>query len=275
MKIHNLYIKDFSIKNNVFIKDLVIDGQVTNYWKYRINGIDYYIPNYGYVVLIDSNYKDLSLATVPGVTVKPTSIPVTYKLDGPLFDAGNTIGSSPSCDSRLLVMFKQGIDPNNFGPDFVNEGGTPPDTYIMQLLGLMHGDQEANIENYFIKYMNKFMNNRIGTYLKEQEIIHIRSDDLRDFKKGQILVHEEGTGLYRFVLYLDVNNGQARILTKNKTSQNDPQYIDKDKEIIVEKNVQITSLSNYSLTEPIVQNFKANESNLSEENILETYNILI
>jgi hypothetical protein len=119
------------------------------------------------------------------------------------------------------------------------------------------------------------MNNRIGTYLKEQEIIHIRKDDLRDFKKGQILIHEEGTGIYRFVLYLETTNGVAKVLTKDRTSQNDPQYIDKDKEIIIEKDVQITTLSNYSLTEPIVQNFKPNEANLSEDNLLETYNILV
>jgi len=275
MKIHNLYIKDLSIKNNVFIKDLVLEGQVINYWKYRINGIDYYVPNFGYVLLVDSNYKDVSLAVVPGSTVKPTSIKPEYKLDGPLFDAGNTIGSGTSIDSKLLEMFKAGIDPNNFGQDFISEGGTPPDNNILKLLGDMHKDTETDIEKYFIKYMAKFMNNRIGTYLKEQEIIHIRSDDLREFKKGQILVHEEGTGLYRFVLYLDTNNGTATVLTKNRTAQNDPQYIDKDNEIIIEKQVQITTLSNYSLTEPIVQNFKVSESNLTEENILETYNILV
>ena len=116
------------------------------------------------------------------------------------------------------------------------------------------------------------MNNRIGTYLKELESIHIRTDDLREFRKGQIIVHEEGTNTYKFVLYLETTDGNAKILTKDKTSQNDP-TINKDDEQIIEKNVQITTLFNYSLTEPIVQNFNINESNPSEENILETYNI--
>lgn len=270
MKIHNIYIKDFSIKNNVFIKDLSIEGAVINYWKYRINGIDYYIPNYGYVVLIDSNYKDIN--DIPTGTIA-TIGNKSYKLDGPLFDKGNTIGANP--DDKFLSMFKEGINPNNFGPDFVAEGGTAPDSDIMNLLSNMFNDTEKNIETYFIKYMYKFMNNRIGTYLKEQEIIHIRNDDLREFKKGQMLVIEEGTGLYRFALYLDAKDGTATVLTKDRTSQNDPQYIDKDNEIIVQKQIAVTQLSNYSLTEPIVQNYKMNESNLSEENILETYNILI
>ena len=172
-------------------------------------------------------------------------------------------------------MFKAGIDPNNFGPDFVSDGGTSPDSNIISLLSQMFNDTEANIEKYFIRYMYKFMNNRIGTYLKEQEIVHIRNDDLRDFKKGQMLVSQEGTGIYKFVLYLDTINGVAKVLTKDRTSQNDPQYIDKDNEMIIQKDVQITTLSNYSLTEPIVQNYKINESNLNEENILETYNIIV
>ncbi len=270
MKLHNIYIKDFSVKNNVFIKDLNTDGPVINYWKYRINGIDYYIPNYGFLVLIDSNYKDID--SIPVGTFAGTQNKI-YKLDGPLFDAGNTIGSNN--DTKFMEMFKAGIDPNNFGPDFVSDGGTSPDSNIISLLSQMFNDTEANIEKYFIRYMYKFMNNRIGTYLKEQEIVHIRNDDLRDFKKGQMLVSQEGTGIYKFVLYLDTINGVAKVLTKDRTSQNDPQYIDKDNEMIIQKDVQITTLSNYSLTEPIVQNYKINESNLNEENILETYNIIV
>jgi len=322
MKLHNIYIKNFSIKNNVFIKDLNIEGNIINYWKYRINGIDYYIPNYGYILLIDSNFKDFNLSTLTTVgtsaslplgTTKTTvgtsvsiglpiktdtgyltkttetitietisddnflkrniqpTIKEDYKLDGAIFDVGNTL--TTDIDNKFLQMFKEGINPNNFGPDFISEGGTPPDSSIMNILQQIYGDSETNIENYFIKYMNKFMNNRIGTYLKEQEIIHIRNDDLREFKKGQILVNEEGTGLYRFILFLETISGKAKILTKIKTSQNDPQYIDKDKEIIEEKIVQITTLFNYSLTESITQNFKINEANFNEDNLLETYNI--
>lgn len=269
MSIHKIYIKDFSLRNNVFIKDLVMEGNVVNYWKYRINGIDYYIPNYGYVLVIDSNYKDVD--NIPNQTIG--SGQQSYKLDGAIFSGGNTISGSE--DIKILNMFKEAINRNNFDNDFTREGGIKPDTAILTLLESMYTDKDINIENYFINYMSKFMNNRIGTYLKEQEIIHIRHDDLKDFKKGQMLVYEESAGTYRFVLFLDVTNGVATILTKKNTSQNDPQYVDKENEMIIQTKVNITTLSNYSLTEPIVQNFKPTESNLSEDNILETYNILV
>jgi hypothetical protein len=186
---------------------------------------------------------------------------------------GNTL--TGNIDDKFLKMFKEAISPNNFGQDFVADGGTPPSSIIMDLLTRMAGDSEQDLEMYFIKYMSKFMNNRIGSYLKEQEVIHIRNDDLREFKKGQIIVQEEGNGIYKFVLYLDTVDSVATVLSKDRTSQNDPQYVDKDNETIIQKQVQVTTLRNYSLTEPIAQNYKMNETNLNEESILETYNILV
>jgi len=270
MSIHNIYIKDFSVRNNVFIRDLSVDGTVVNYWKYRINGIDYYIPNCGFVLLIDSNYKDID--TIPGQSL-PVKTQKDYKLDGTLFDVGNSITGNEK--TQIFKMFKEAISRNNFDNDFTREGGIKPDESILNLLDSMFNDTSEDINDYFINYMYKFMNNRIGTYLKEQEIVHIRHDDTKQFRKGQIIVQEESTGTYKFVLYLETNNGKASILTKKQTSQNDPQFIDKDKEIIIKEEVNITTLSNYSLTEPIVQNFKINEANLNEDNILESYNIIV
>ena len=295
---HGLYIDNFSLENNVFIKDLVTEGTVVNYWKYKINGIDYYIPNYGYLGLIDSNYSDIFTigATVPttGLTVPGTGalaptgpaplvnvsgspiakggpeIKKSYKLDGKIFDAGNLIKGQESV--KTFEMFKAAVDPNNFGLAF---GGTKPDTGILDMLQKMNADTETDIEKYFITYMSRFMNNRIGTYLKEQEIPHIKKD-LRDFKHGQIIILREGDELYKFVLFLEVIGGVATILTKDKTSQNDPTYVSTDNDdLVMKNNIPLNLLYNYSLTEPIVQNYRMNESNLTEDNLLETYNIII
>ena len=258
---NNIYIDEFSIHNNVFIKDINMEGVATNYWKYKINGIDYYIPNYGYIVLIDSNYKNYG-------KIESAINPKKYKIDGPIYDSGNKISGMEN--EKTYEMFKLGLDTNNFDTDFINQGGIKPDGTILDMLSKIHADTDKNIENYFIKYMTKFMNNRIGTYLKEQELIHVRTDDLRQFTQGQILAYEEGSNIYKFVLYIETVDGRATILTKDKTSQTDPN-INKENEEIIQKQVQITTLFNYSLTEPIIQNFNINDSNPTEENILETY----
>jgi hypothetical protein len=262
LHLNKIYIKDFSIENNVFIKDLSVEGAATSYWRYKINGVDYFIPNYGYIVLVDSNYKNMN---------EPENSK-THKLDGKIFDANNTIRGEE--DKKTLEMFKTALDTNNFDTNFTNEGGVKPDGVILNMLDNIKSHPSLDINDYFINFMTKFMNNRIGTYLKEQEIVHIRKDDLREFKKGQILAYEESTNTYKFVLYLDVTDGVAKVLTKDKTAQTDPN-INKEDEEIVEKTIQVTTLFNYSLTEPIVQNANVNETNPTEENILETYTINI
>jgi hypothetical protein len=59
------------------------------------------------------------------------------------------------------------------------------------------------------------------------------------------------------------SNGLAIILTKENQHDLD----------IIEKEVSLTSLFNYSKYDPIIQNYKANEANFTEEGLLEVYEI--
>jgi hypothetical protein len=56
--------RDFSLENNVYIKDLNAEANSTSnigYWKYRVNNIDYYVPNYGYLLMIDSRFPEFNM----------------------------------------------------------------------------------------------------------------------------------------------------------------------------------------------------------------------
>ena len=53
---HNISFHNFSMENNIYIKELNIQNPGTKYWKYIINDIEYYIPNYGFIVMFDSNF---------------------------------------------------------------------------------------------------------------------------------------------------------------------------------------------------------------------------
>ena len=48
---------EMSLQDNFYIKDLNIKN-INSYWIYNIDGIDFYIPNYGYLLLIDHSYKN-------------------------------------------------------------------------------------------------------------------------------------------------------------------------------------------------------------------------
>jgi len=168
-------------------------------------------------------------------------------------------------------MFKSAMNPDNFTGDFLNYGGVKPDEDVMKILEKIYSnanapDADTRIHNYITKYMRRFMNNRIGTFLKETEYPNVIKDDTTNMKPGQIVVQDQGVGNNKFVLYLGIrqdNPGTATILTRDDKSQE-----------IIDIKVPLTSLYNYSRYESIQQNYNVEDGNLSEDAILETYNLV-
>jgi hypothetical protein len=280
-QIHEIFIDDFSLEKNVYIKSLNEQANVSTFWKYKINNLEYYIPNYGYIVMIDSNFSDIDDAQPAqfidqsGNPINPvtTPPPKKFKLDGKIY---NTTLSNIEIKKKCFEMFKAALNPDNFTGDFINFGGVKPDEDVMSMLDKLYSDINAtinatepdfDIQNYITKYMRRFMNNRIGTFLKETEYVNVRKDDTINMKPGQIVVRDEGVGNNKFVLYLGLVptlTGTALILTKN-----DPSEIE-----TIQMNVPITSLYNYSRYETIQQNYNVEDGNITEESILETYNLV-
>lgn len=270
MQINKIYINNFSVENNILIKDLTLRGAITNYWKYKIGEIDFYIPNIGFLVMLDSNYKDLqNNSATKYESTFDKSATNTEKIGGKFLGKNCKIDDKQIRD-KVFDMFKQAFDINVFDKDFDSSGGCRPPAEITDMISNINNDimndianDTKDIKKYIVKYMTKFLHNRTGTYLREAEVLNIRRDDTREFKKGQLVVYEDAYGTFKFVIYLETQpNGLAKILTKN-----DPADLD----IIEDNKVPITALLNYSRAEPIYQTFKSNEANMNEEDLLETY----
>ena len=267
LQYNNLWYENFSIENNVFIKDLSITNNATAYWKYIINGIEYYIPNYGYLVLLDSSFKDLEKDT--NLIIKNDK--KIHKIMCTEFVSPNDpIVEKSICLNKTFEMFKNAINPNIFDKSFITNGGCRPSPKIMELITKIYADANKTpyIVYYIQKYMMQFLHNRIGTVLREQEIASIRKSGyiLDDLNIGDILVYEKSNDVYQFVLLIEINNNNNNnvipsILTKD--NDNDEEFISKP--------VALTSLFAYSKNEPILQSFKANEGGKDE--LLETYTI--
>jgi hypothetical protein len=261
MQINKIFIRDFKLETNIFIKDLTVRGAITNYWKYKIGDIDFYLPNLGYLVMIDSNFKNLTDEQTLSFT---KSIKFAHKIYGKFLGDDCKL-TDIEINENVFEMFKKAFDINEFGQDFGNSGGCKPPAEVLHKIGEIYAeianDKDKDIKKYVSKYMRLFMHNRIGTYLKENEVSNIKRDDLGEFKKGQIVVHEEGNGINKFVMFMETISNKATILTKTNSANND----------ITELAVDVQSIMNYSKAEQIIQTFKANESNMNEDDLLETY----
>lgn len=266
LQIKKIVINNFSIGRNIFIKDISLSGNVTNYWKYKINGIEYYIPNHGYLLLLDTNFRDFDQILNCVAEIDPNR---ERKIDGKFL--GTSLSDQQIID-KTFEMFRTAIDPNTFNQDFVNDNGIKPPEEVQILLQNIKNDVDAmstkDISYYIRKYMTMFMNNRIGTMLTAPELAFIKSGGVKEFRNGQIVVMPDAEGTNKFVLHVETTqNGLARIITSDQNNTRP------DKSNLIEKEVPVTSLNEFSVVEPIKQIFKVNESNLSEEALIETYTV--
>lgn len=265
MQTKGIVINNFDIARNVYIKDISSGGNITNYWKYKIDGIEYYIPNCGYLVLIDTNFRDYDVA-YNGNDLDPNR---ERKLDGKFIGANSKLNDNDIME-KTFEMFINSVDTNNFGQSFVDDNGIKPPEEILGLLGNIKNEVDSkptlNISFYIRRYMTMFLNNRVGTLLSENEINNIKIGAIKEFRRGQIVVTIDENGVNRFVIHVETkDDGIARIITRDK--------IDINNSNIIEKDVPVTSLYEYSIVDPIKQNFNINEVNLNDDSLIETYNI--
>lgn len=262
LEINQIAFTNFSILDNIYIKELSIHENIKKYWIYKINGIDYYVPNYGFLVLIDSNFKDVDKNNLNNNELGWDDNKI-YKIYSKMFD-----NNCNNLNSLCMKSFKNVFNRNVFSNTFINSGGSLPDDSVLNLIQSIGDDDLPSINDYLVKYMTMFMNNRVGTLLKEDEISNIQKDNRQGFRPGQIVVYEYKNNTYKFVIYLGKNDNLANILTcEEKTSFHD------NKVKIISSTATIDMLYNYSVYEPITQNFKPNESNFSNENLMEIYTI--
>lgn len=265
LQIKKIAFYDFTLEDNVYIKDITLHDNITSHWKYKVNGIDYYVPNHGYLVMVDSNYKDIAPKEVAMLGKAPTKRFKMYfsEFDNKVMDSKNM----SRLYQRCFHSFRRAIDPNAFGKSFENYGGVKPPQDVLDLMKKMHDksiettNTQMDIGYYIQEYMLMFLHNRTGTLLNKTEIDNLQREDRSPFHTGQMVCYEVQNGTYQFVVYVgDTNNGQAEIFFKESYDGG-----------IIKKIVPKTSLFNYSKYEKISQTFKPTESNLNEDEMIETY----
>lgn len=264
MQIHKIYISNFNIFDNIFIKDLKRNKKEINYWKYIVDNVEYYVPNYGYLAMFDSSYSDINLEC--------DGDDPCYRIYSKIFtDPDNNYqnhkdGDDKFLEDKIFQNFLASINPDTYSNKFTDKGGVEPHNDVKILLGNIYEDASKNgikdIAYYIKKYMTHFVHNRVGTYLNREEQNYI--DNSLNLEKGSLLSYQESSGKNMVVLYIDdddKNDTNIKIVKKN--NPNDKDYIVVD--------VQKTSCRPFEKYKKLRQTFKPGINNLRESDLLETY----
>jgi len=252
MQNHGIYIRNMTIQDNIYIKDLQNYGKAMGYWKYIINGISYYLPNYGYVVFIDSNFKDIY---PQGLTIERCKR--EYKIYG-VIDERNPI---LDIKTKIYENFRTIINTNSFTKEYTQNNVTRPPESIMELIERMMQDNDIDLGYVIQKHFRQLMNNRIGTLLrKDSEIPNIREITGR-FTYGEMAAEVIEADIFKWCLVIRQKDGaMVEIVTRENPNSTD----------FITKEVRIETLKQYSASEKIEQTNNP-DINFSEEELLETY----
>ncbi len=247
---------NMSLLNNFFIKDVAqYDGSGNQFWIYRINNIDFYVPCKGELLLVDSDYHD--------VTEK-------YKIDMKNFSVHNSKPIKDEVRSNATNCF----DSNYFSMESSKTLGVvnPPDS-ILNLFGkIQTGLKETETETsgklksydkLMLDNFGKYLHNRIGTMIRDNEKDYIKKMDVTPFKRGELVVYEGKYETYEILLYLEnVDEYKCNCISKE---------IKDGKVIVTPKSINKDMLYHYSDNEPIKQDILPGQPAISLDYLIETY----
>jgi hypothetical protein len=250
LQTNEIYFEELSLENNIYIKDLYYDPNTLNYWIYCVDGLEYYVPNYGYLVLFDSKYSDLDSGN--------------YKIRSKLLFPNKNDKINNKDDNaygfqyldEIYKQFKNIFEPSVFLLQLKKMGCLEPDNEILSLLRNINDDKTVKDIHYFIKkYFGKYLNNRIGKSLSKQEKESINVLNRPSFKKrGEILIKQERYDEYKWVLFeSNIDNTRKNIINRDLSGN------------IINEVCNSYSLLNYSSTD------KIKPYGIEENKIIETF----
>ena len=254
-----IYMKNLSLENNFYIKDIFSDANAVGSWIYKSDNIEYYVPNYGYILMFDSKYCDVE--TSQSLIKKNISDKQIFKINGSIFKT-NGLHDGDAFRTVIYNQFKSIIDPDNFGHSFKVKGGSVPDESIINLLKAMFSNTSLKqIRDYLPEYFGEFLHNRIGTLLLKSEKDMISPLSKPKFNKGNLMAFQKRFSEYEWVVYLGDSGDGLRKKIIRKVGDN-----------FVHEDVFTSTLFSYPENDKILPNSSKN-FRYDEHHIYETYSL--
>jgi hypothetical protein len=256
-----ILIEQFSLENNVFIKDIFSDAKAIGSWIYKVDEVEYYIPNHGYVLVIDSKYTDIETQTRL-ITSNPIIKSIKYKIYSTIFK-DNSSYDITTLQDKILIQFKNIIDPDNFAHNFKVKGGSSPDDSILELLKKMKRASTSitKIREFIPQFFGEFVHNRIGTLLSKNEKDNINILSRPNFDRGNLMIWQKRFQEYEWVIFLG-----------NGTNEYKKKILIKDGYNYTHQEVFTSALFSYPSNEILLPD-SSNKMKFDEAHIYETYNL--
>jgi hypothetical protein len=199
-----IFIPNISLERNFFIKDIFSDANAIGSWIYRINNVDYYIPNYGYILQFDSSYGD--------PTDNETS-KYNHKIYNSIF--GEDDIKNNEIKTKILEQFKDFMIASNFMTAVSKNTKISEGTF--DLIRKIRESATTDIKDIFSSelFIN-FVHNRVGTLLLKSERENINTMTRPNFNKSKLMVCETRNQEYKWVVYLNEATAfKKRIITRD------------------------------------------------------------
>lgn len=172
---HGLAFRNMSLAKNVYIKDL--PALSNQYWTYDIEGVRYWLPHAGYLVMLD----------IGGVEEDDFGSKVLCK------EWGDT-----DVTKVLITGLRNMLDHSSFSPTSLPPNANPPSAGVLAVLdGISKGldpdvDESQSVQHVHTVLMDNlphFFHPRIGTRLSDQEINLLTQKTPRtsEITRGQIV----------------------------------------------------------------------------------------
>lgn len=270
-------IREMKIQNNFYVKDINIYGDPKQYWQYTISNIDYYIPNYGHLLMFDHSYSVL----------KKDENKDKFRIM-----MRDEFGDEKEDIRSMIISNALDCFTNPFNSAFTDDGGALPSDNIINIFSQIQKeltDKENEIKankeilsndgewdkvwkDILLKFICElgFIHNRVGTPLRDSEYPYIRKNDARPrpFKSGELVIWEEKFETYKILLFVsNVDEMKCSCISTIKSNIDDGSTNNKYEKIEVPRDL----LYHYSELETIKQDGKMGEPAISYEHILERY----
>jgi hypothetical protein len=204
----DIIFNNFSLENNVYIKS--IGSGIFKYWKYIINNVEYFVPNHGYLVMIDSNFKHSNIGL--------KNLDNTFKF-------GNLFGNIRLTGSRKDLIDKINVDLTAIDTEIAAKvaAGAAAGAAPANLSGLPQATINTLINfitekliYIIVSNFHEYISDDVGKMFNEEDLNlnYNKMLNYNDFKPGDLVIlNKQGTNVVSIFKEIDTNTNVETIIT--------------------------------------------------------------